>query len=77
MNEAAEMSQTIDLTPTWSVIGEMYIRFAESNEQAAIRNMAPEIRKAFAIATATVAIYEGWDESQKTAFNKALSEANV
>ena len=69
------MSETIDLTPTWSDVGEMYIRFAESDEQAAIRQMAPEIRKAFAIATAAVAASKDWDESTKAAFDKLLTDA--
>jgi hypothetical protein len=65
--------KTIDLTPTWSAIGEVYILFAESNEQAAIRSMAPEIRKAFAIATATVAASADWDEATKAAFDRHLA----
>lgn len=67
------MNETIDLTPTWSAIGEIYIVFAESNEQTAIRGMAPEIRKAFAIATATVAASADWDESTKAAFDRHLA----
>lgn len=63
------MSKTIDLTPTWSAIGAMYIRFAESNEQAVITKMAPEIRKAFALATAATAIYPALNESQKETFD--------
>lgn len=66
------MNQTIDITPTWSAIGEMYISFAQSNEQAAIRPMAPEIRKAFALATAATALYETLNESQRTEFNKIV-----
>lgn len=67
------MNETIDLTPTWSAIGEIYILFAESNEQAAIRPMAPEIRKAFAIATAVVAASATWNDEQKAAFDRYLA----
>lgn len=66
--------KTIDLTPTWSAIGELFIRLAESNEQAALRNMAPEIRKAFAIATAAVAASAHWDEAQKAAFDAEMAK---
>ena len=61
--------QTIDITPSWSAVGEIYIRLAESNEQKALRAMSGEIRKAFAIASAAVALSKGWSESEKAAFN--------
>lgn len=68
------MPMMIDLTPTWGDVGEMYIRFAESNEQKAIRAMAPEIRKAFAIAQAGTVIAPLLNDEQKAAFNKVMEE---
>lgn len=43
---------TIDLTPTWGEIGNIYTRLAASNEQAALSQMHSEAARAFAAAEA-------------------------
>lgn len=67
-------TRMIDITPTWSAIGEIYIRLAESNEQKAIRGMRDEIRKAFAIASAAVAMSKEFDDAQKQRFQQLLGQ---
>lgn len=44
--------KTIDLTPTWGEIGNMYTRLAESKEVKAIQGMRSEVARAFAAAQA-------------------------
>ncbi|MBD8483917.1 hypothetical protein [Pseudomonas coleopterorum] len=43
---------TIDLTPTWGEIGNIYTRLATSNEQKALEAMHGEAARAFAAAEA-------------------------
>lgn len=43
---------TIDLTPTWGEIGNVYTRLAASNEQKALEGMKSEVARAFAAAEA-------------------------
>lgn len=43
---------TIDLTPTWGEVGNIYVRFAESGERNAARAMRADVAKAFAFAEA-------------------------
>lgn len=43
---------TIDLTPTWGEIGNIYTRLAASNEQKALEGMRSEAARAFAAAEA-------------------------
>lgn len=43
---------TIDLTPTWGEIGNLYARLAVSNEQKAMEAMRSEVARAFAAAEA-------------------------
>ncbi|EIJ6113779.1 hypothetical protein LJJ21_004742 [Salmonella enterica] len=48
--------QTIDLTPTWGEIGNLYAQLAESGETKAIAAMRSEIARAFAASQALTAI---------------------
>lgn len=50
------MTNTIDMTPTWGEIGNVYRRLVESRETKAAKAMAPEIAKALAAAQALTAI---------------------
>jgi hypothetical protein len=43
---------TIDVTPTWGEVGNMYKRFAETGEGNAARAMHADLAKAFAFAEA-------------------------
>lgn len=43
---------TIDLTPTWGEIGNVYARLVASNEQKALEGMRSEAARAFAAAEA-------------------------
>ncbi|MEY2152339.1 hypothetical protein AB7849_15645 [Rhodanobacter sp. 115] len=49
---------TIDLTPTWGELGNVYTRMAESGERAAARGMRGEVARAFALAEAFKKIHE-------------------
>ena len=48
--------QTIDLTPAWGEIGNLYVRLAESGEVKALAGMRREAAKAFAAAQALLAV---------------------
>lgn len=50
------MNTTVDLTPTWGEIGNMYARFAECGEVRVIRAMRPDVARALAAAQALQAI---------------------
>lgn len=62
-------TETIDLTPTWSEMGEIYIGLAESGEIKAIRGLREDARKAFAMASAMVIMSQDWDAAQKERFH--------
>lgn len=48
--------QTIDLTPTWGEIGNIYARLAESGETEAVARLRSEVARAFAASQALMAI---------------------
>lgn len=48
--------QTIDMTPTWGEIGNIYARLAASGETKALAGMRSEAARAFAAAQALQAI---------------------
>lgn len=50
------MTETIDVTPTWGEVGNVYRRLVESAETKAAKAMGPEIAKALAAAQALTAI---------------------
>jgi hypothetical protein len=66
-------TDTIDLTPTWGEVGNMYVRLAESGEVAAIRRMRSEAAKAFAAAQAFTAIQATLSEEQRAIASGVLT----
>ncbi|MFC3715192.1 hypothetical protein ACFONC_03380 [Luteimonas soli] len=60
------MTNTIDMTPTWGEIGNVFRRFVESRETKAAMAMAPEIAKALAAAQALTAIQPTLTPDQAT-----------
>ena len=55
---ASEQFETVDLTPTWSTIGAIYARLAESGEVKACAAYRSEAMRAFAMAQALAAIFD-------------------
>ncbi|VWC52657.1 hypothetical protein BLA23254_08049 [Burkholderia lata] len=66
-------TETIDLTPTWGEVGNLYARLAESGETAAIRGMRSEAAKAFAAAQAFTAIQATLSEEQRAIASDVLT----
>lgn len=56
-SEQKSEGMTIDLTPTWGEIGNVYTRMAETGEHAAAREMHSEAARAFAFAEAFKTIH--------------------
>lgn len=64
----------IDMTPTWGEIGLLFMRLALSKEVRALQAAMPEIARAFALASAFVAIKDTLNESQRV---KAAETINL
>lgn len=64
---------TIDMTPTWGEIGVLYARLAESREVKAIREMRPDVARAFAAAQALKAIQASLTEAQSAIVAQTLT----
>lgn len=64
---------TIDMTPTWGEIGLLYTRLAESREVKAIREMRPDVARAFAAAQALKAIQASLTEAQSAIVAQTLT----
>ena len=58
-------STTVDLTPTWGDIGNLFMRLALSSELQVIENMRPEFARAMACAQALVVIEDTLTDDQK------------
>lgn len=63
---------TIDLTPTWGDIGLLITRLALSKEVRAIEAARPEIARAFALASALVAINDTLTDEQQALVSAAV-----
>lgn len=64
---------TIDMTPTWGEIGLLYTRLAESREVKAIREMRPDVARAFAAAQALQMIQASLTDAQRAMVVKTLT----
>ena len=62
----------IDLTPTWGEIGLLFIRLAMSKETRALDAAKPEFAKAFALASAMVAINGTLSETQRAIVSETI-----
>ncbi len=65
--------ETIDLTPTWGEIGNMYARFAECGEVRVIRAMRPDVARALAAIRKIVNC--GWRRSVQLGRNRRKQQA--
>lgn len=67
---------TIDMTPTWGEVGNIYMRLAESGEREAARACRDQAAKAFAFAEAFKTIHSDLPpelrEKAETAFRAEL-----
>ncbi|RBB38899.1 hypothetical protein DPV79_16095 [Burkholderia reimsis] len=68
------MAKSIDMTPTWGEVGNIYTRCAESGETKAVRGMRSEVAKAFAAAEAFSAIRNTLTEEQRAIASRVLTE---
>lgn len=73
-NERIDMN-TIDITPTWSEWGNLYRRFAESGETKAIKHLAPDLKRVFAMTQGFVAIETSLTPEQHSAFKSSYDLA--
>lgn len=69
-NQAAATS--IDLTPTWGEIGNLYRRLAETGEVAAITRMASEFAKAMAAAQALTDLLPSLTDDQTARMKQTI-----
>lgn len=68
-------TEYIDLTPSWTTVGQIYIRLAESGEQKAIQAMRPEIRRVFAMAEASQIMHDELSDAQKERLQTLYEQA--
>lgn len=67
--------RTIDLTPTWGEWANIYRRFAESGEAAALKHLAPDLARMAASCEALKQISSTLtDEQQKVVSNTITTE---
>lgn len=59
-----EMDATVDITPTWGDIGNLFMRLALSSELQVIENMRPEFARAMACAQALAVIEDTLTDEQ-------------
>lgn len=64
---------TIDMTPTWGEVGNLYIRFAESGERNAVRELRDQAARAFAFAEAFKAIHAALPAELRETAEKTVS----
>lgn len=76
MPEATE-AKVIDLTPTWSEVGNIYIHLVESNATQALTNLKPNAQMAFVAATAYQALVKTLTDEQKSLAAVAICEALI
>lgn len=67
-------TETIDLTPTWGEMGNLYARLAESGERDAAKALRSEVARAFAAAQALKAITASLTNDQKSIVAKTLTD---
>lgn len=65
--------KTIDLTPSWGEWGNVYRRFAESGEVAAIRHLAPDFARAMSACQALQDIMPSLTDEQQDVVSKMLT----
>lgn len=65
--------RTIDVTPTWGELGNLYCRLAEAQEVKAIRGMRSEVAKAFAAAESLNSISDTLTDEQRKLVSETLS----
>ena len=66
--------RTIDMTPTWGEWGNVYARFAESGEVAAIKDLRRDLARALAGAQALQAINGMLTDAQQSVVNSIMTE---
>ena len=66
-------SMSIDMTLTYGEFGFLYVRLAESRELKAIREMRPDVARAFAAAEALKMIQASLTEAQSAIVAKTLT----
>lgn len=66
--------RTIDLTPTWGEIGNIYARMAESGETKAVAGMRSEAARAFAASQALLAIQSDLTDEQRMKVAAVMDE---
>lgn len=64
---------TIDMTPTWGEIGNLFMRLALSNEVRAIEAMKSEVARAMASAQALIAIQKTLTDDQQAIVAKTIA----
>jgi hypothetical protein len=67
--------KTIDITPTWSEWGNVYRRFAESGETQAIKALAADLKRVFAMTEGFVEIEDSLTDEQSALFDQAYEKA--
>lgn len=70
---AADAGKTIDMTPTWGEIGNLFMRLALSNEVRALEAMKSEVARAMASAQALIAIQKTLTDEQHAIVAKTIT----
>lgn len=65
---------TVDLTPTWGEIGNVYARMAESGERAVVRELRGELARAFAFAEAFKTVHAALPVELRQLADKAVND---
>lgn len=60
--------ETVDISPTWGDVGNVFMRFAMSKEVKALHEMRGEVAKAFASAEALTALQGTLTSEQRSIF---------